>query len=1176
MSHMRRSIIATAVLFPLCSAQSHAPVGDDAARTERRDLYEYGRGVGSMGVRISEPPSAPRGVPWMPGPGPAGRRPPAPPHQPATRLPPESQPPAPPLDLEFDGITNTSWFPPDPTIAAGPAKLLPVVNGGIALLTKTGTNLVQKTLTGFYGTLHALAPKTLYDHHAGHFVTIAINGMAAPDSFIELAVSKTDDPANLDIGTTASDAWWKWNIDADLNGGQQTNLWADFPGLGVDQHHLYITANMFDDSIPPSFQYVKLWIIPKAQLYAGQTTITWYEFWNLLSPVTGQPVCTVQPAHTYCTGALELLVNASDTSDERLIVWYVLDPITTPWLHASALDVPSWNGFSVPAAQQLGGNEPIHTGDTRMLHAVSRNGSLWCTHTVPSPDGQRTQVRWYEIQFLGNLTPRQHGDISDVSTSFFCPAITVTKEGNAALVFSGASPNMYASSHYAARMAGDPAGTMSDPGILKNGIANYVRRDGQGRNRWGDYGGIALDPADEMRVWVFHEYAEFNNTWGTWIGRLPLASVLPPPGSTARVTVDSGGRQSCGAVLSGWSSVSGDGRLIAFSSAAQDLVPHDRNGTVDVFVRNHQSGTTVRASGGSFGQEANGYSSSPSISGSGRFVAFQSSATNLVSGDTNATHDIFVHDLQTDATTRVSVNSAGTQANGLCLDPSIFHEGRFVAFDSRATNLVRSDTNEARDVFVHDRLTGHTTRVSVDSNGNQAGGPYPHSLDPVISADGNRIVYLSYASDLVANDTNGAFDIFVHDRTTGQTMRVSVDSAGLEANRDSAYPCISGDGSVVAFESYASNLVAGDTNGQLDVFLHTIASSETARASVSTTGEEANSWSRGPAMSFEGRYVGFVSGASNLIVGDTNLKYDVFVYDGITAETNRISIGTDGGEGNENSQGSVAMSNDGHFVTFSSAASNLVPGDANNNWDVFIRDRLQGIRAPSNLGCQASNCTSITLYWDDLSNNEGGFAVFRSVDCTGSFVEVQFTGPSETTWTDTNVSACSSYCYRVAARNAVVQSGYSNTAQCMTSCEPVIVQQPANAMTCDGIAHRFCVVATGGGVLAYQWRRDGSNIGGATSACYDATEAGSYACEVSDVCGTVLSSAATLSVWPSGSGDVTSDGRVDGLDIGPFVGIVVAGPSVPPSQAGCAADMNGDGVVDLADVLPFVNTLVGP
>lgn len=213
-----------------------------------------------------------------------------------------------------------------------------------------------------------------------------------------------------------------------------------------------------------------------------------------------------------------------------------------------------------------------------------------------------------------------------------------------------------------------------------------------------------------------------------------------------------------------------------------------------------------------------------------------------------------------------------------------------------------------------------TTRVSIATNGIQ-GNDYSYSSS--ISADGRYVAFMSSASNLVSGDINGTDDIFVHDRQTGQTSRVSVTTDGTQGNDSSDRPAISGDGRYVVFESSASNLVSGDTNGYLDVFVHDRQIGQTSRVSVASDGTQGNDFSKGSSISADGRYVAFMSSTSNLVSGDTNNSWDTFVHDRQTGQTSRVSIATDGTQGNYHSFG-TSISNDGRYVTFVSIASNLV------------------------------------------------------------------------------------------------------------------------------------------------------------------------------------------------------------------------------------------------------------
>jgi Tol biopolymer transport system component len=404
-------------------------------------------------------------------------------------------------------------------------------------------------------------------------------------------------------------------------------------------------------------------------------------------------------------------------------------------------------------------------------------------------------------------------------------------------------------------------------------------------------------------------------------------------GTTTRVSVASDGTQ--GNSGSAWSAISADGRYVAFDSSASNLVPGDTNGVPDIFVHDQQTGQTSRVSVASDETQGNSESSAPSISADGRYVAFYSSASNLVPGDTNGAPDIFVHDRQTGQTTVVSVASDGTQGNGVSYRPSISGDGRYVAFHSVASNLVPSDTNYAQDVFVHDRQTGQTSRVSVASDGTQGNS---HSSWPSISAGGRYVAFHSWASNLVPDDTNGEADVFVHDRQTGQTSRVSVASDGTQGNTLSERPSISGDGRYVAFHSVASNLVPGDTNDAQDVFVHDRQAGQTTVVSIASDGTQGNGDSRYPSISADGRYVAFESHASNLVPGDSNGVRDIFVHDRQTGQTTVVSVASGGTQGNSNSW-EPFISADGRYVAFGSDANNLVPGDSNGVADVFVHER---------------------------------------------------------------------------------------------------------------------------------------------------------------------------------------------------------------------------------------------
>lgn len=249
---------------------------------------------------------------------------------------------------------------------------------------------------------------------------------------------------------------------------------------------------------------------------------------------------------------------------------------------------------------------------------------------------------------------------------------------------------------------------------------------------------------------------------------------------------------------------------------ATDLVPGDTNDEEDVFVRDLVAGRTTRVSVSSAGRQADKYSWTPSISGNGRYVAFASIATNLVAGDTNGQGDVFVRDRRSGITKRVDVPEAGGQSNTFSFSPVISAGGTAVALLSTSTNLVAGDTNGQPDVFVRSLTSNRTSRVSVSSSGVQA---EDQSHSPSISADGRYVAFETNASTLVPGDTNGMGDVFVRDRRSGSTGRVSVSTGGRQGDANSFDPSISADGHEVAFESSATDLVQADTNGASDIFL---------------------------------------------------------------------------------------------------------------------------------------------------------------------------------------------------------------------------------------------------------------------------------------------------------------------------------------------------------------------
>jgi Tol biopolymer transport system component len=473
---------------------------------------------------------------------------------------------------------------------------------------------------------------------------------------------------------------------------------------------------------------------------------------------------------------------------------------------------------------------------------------------------------------------------------------------------------------------------------------------------------------------------------------------------------------SSGAAANGESSspaISGDGRFVAFRSSADNLVPGDTNGTADILLRDRERGTTELVSVAPDGSPANEPSFSPAVSADGRFVAFASGAGNLAPGETNGRLQIYLRDRQTGTTERVSV-AGSAPADGNSFSPSISADGRFVAFDSYATNLAPPDTNYAPDAFVRDRQSGTTELVSVATDGAPAG----YSIRPSISADGRFVAFQSEATNLLPA-LAGWQAIFLRDRQTETTELMSAAADGSPANDYCYAPMVSADGRFVAFQSSANNLVPGDTNGAPDVFVRDRQSGQSAIVSIGARGDPSDGRSDAPAISADGRFVTFYSEATNLVPGvggggiyvrdrvtpsteavavptsasqppaessqpaiSADGQWVAFVSAGqvytgsrISGAVELVSVAPDGAPANGPSA-SPAISADGRFVAFTSAARNLAPGNAAGAGDVYVRDRQTGTTELVSVGIDGAGARSACF--SPSISADGRFVAFVS------------------------------------------------------------------------------------------------------------------------------------------------------------------------------------------------------
>lgn len=423
---------------------------------------------------------------------------------------------APVMLNSFPGIAATGWVPPDCTLAAGPSHVLVSVNATVAIYNKTGgAPLKRLTLTNWFQNVISGAkifdPKALYDQHAGRWVLLAVAlGPGSTDSFFLLSVSKTNDPLG---------GWFNYKIDAKKDGTTATNFWADYPGLGVDDKAVYLTANMFSFGDNGFFQYAKIRVVPKAGPYAGGALV--YTDFVKMKNADNSTAFTLQPCHTYGAPGALFLVNSTFPSatgtQNKLTLWALRNPTTAPSLSKMTITT---SPFSLPPdANQKGGGMPLDTGDTRMLNAVFRGGSVWCALTTAHNWGAGNQAacHWFQLNATsGALT--QQGVYGASGLHYFYPAVSPDSNGNMVMVFSRSGTNEFASIRYTGRKSSDPLGSLQSSAPLQAGVANYTGLDGAGRNRWGDYAGVGNDPADTLRTWIYSTYAAAADQWATQVG----------------------------------------------------------------------------------------------------------------------------------------------------------------------------------------------------------------------------------------------------------------------------------------------------------------------------------------------------------------------------------------------------------------------------------------------------------------------------------------------------------------------------------------------------------------------------------------------------------------------------------------------------------------------------------
>ena len=411
----------------------------------------------------------------------------------------------------FDGQAATGWLPPDCTLATGPNHVLASVNSSVAVYAKTGgAALINQTLTAWFANvaqgLTVFDPKALYDQHAGRWVLLAVAFADNPNrSVFLLSCSASADPMG---------AWRNYSFNAMVDGATATSHWADYPGLGVDNQAIYLTANMF--AFGGGFKYSKLRVIPKAALYSGAAAP--FKDFVKLKNADGQLSFTVTPCHTFGAPQVQYMVNSAFPSGNKLTLWQVSNPTGATTLTRSTVNCSPYS--LPPNANQKGGGTPLNSGDIRILHAVFRGDSVWTALTTArnwAAGSNRAAVHWFQIR-AATASLVQEGIYGSASQHYFYPACCPDNNGHMMMVFSRCGSTEFASIRYTGRLSSDALGSLQTSRLLKEGNASYKALDSGGRNRWGDYAGVAADPANNRVVWFYSMHALPGNQWGTRVG----------------------------------------------------------------------------------------------------------------------------------------------------------------------------------------------------------------------------------------------------------------------------------------------------------------------------------------------------------------------------------------------------------------------------------------------------------------------------------------------------------------------------------------------------------------------------------------------------------------------------------------------------------------------------------
>lgn len=447
----------------------------------------------------------------------------------------ESVSSVPPITIaSFNGISQTNAIPPDPHVAVGPNHIIQVVNSSFRISDKAGNTLRTISADSWYSStvsgVFSFDPKVFYDHFADRWVMVWLDQNDSPQrSNYLVSVSDDSDP----LGT-----WYNWALNAAVNGSTSSGNWADYQGVGFDSQAFYFTSNQW--TFPGSYQYVKIRIMAKSQFYANTAgAIAWTDFWDIRDEIaTG--MIGIRPSTVYTApNEYYLIGNSPFTTSTYMVIYRIANPLTSPAL--TVTNIPVTSSQLPPNAGQLGSGTAIDGGGYNAglrAEPVYRDSSLWVAHSVRSGSGnQYSSVRYLRFNTTNNSVSE---DVAFGANGFWhiYPNLAVDKDNNIAITYTRSGTTEYAGAAFTWRLDSDPPG-LRPTEVVRPGVAPYVQV-ANGRNRWGDYLGIAVDPSDQNNFWMLSEYVPSANQWGTWVHGMRLTPYAGTRAGLSRTGVDFG------------------------------------------------------------------------------------------------------------------------------------------------------------------------------------------------------------------------------------------------------------------------------------------------------------------------------------------------------------------------------------------------------------------------------------------------------------------------------------------------------------------------------------------------------------------------------------------------------------------------------------------------------------